>query len=632
MKHVKNLNKIALLYLIVFPLMTILTVVFYVEFDNKLDEVNQNILQNEIIKVEEFAKNLSKNILDKTGKNVYNVLENDVKLRQYLEEEMAIFISRQYSYIYLIYKDKNNKLRYILDGSKDENQKGEFNQKFDPQNNIWDKVFRETKIQLGTQHDIEELWITYLYPLIVNNQTVAVLAFDFSIKDYQATINNIKPLKDFFLYLTIFMTIMLAISYFQVYLNYVNRKKSIIDPLTLTYNRLYMNEILTEIDLEKYQICMMDIDYFKRVNDIYGHDVGDRVLENISKIVKSQIRNEDIFIRYGGEEFLIFVYKNEKNLSVGVPHRIREKIKNEMMYINGHKISITVSFGVNTDPNYCKNIEEAIKIADEQLYKAKSGGRNKVVSTLNKQLKSESSKKILEVKEALDENRIVCFYQPIFNMKNLCIVKYESLVRMIDKKGKVILPGDFLPAIQNTASYVDLTKKILELSMKVIEEYDVHLSINLAVQDFFNADIIDIINEKLTDKKDIAQKITLEILEQSEITDIEMMKEIIIKLKKLGLKIALDDFGSGYANFSYLLHLPIDIVKIDESLITDIDTNKNALYITKAIIAFGKLMHLEVIAEAVENKKVFDVIKSLDVDCIQGFYLAKPSPVLPIKE
>jgi len=426
------------------------------------------------------------------------------------------------------------------------------------------------------------------------------------------------------------MLCMLFISYIQVYFNYKSRKRSIIDPLTMTYNRLYMKEIISDINLVHYQICMIDIDHFKRVNDIYGHKVGDVVLQKIANLIMSQIRHDDILIRYGGEEFLLFLCKKDGTMKVDVPNRIRQTIKNEEFLIDEHKISLSISCGVNSEPNYSKNIDEAIKIADEQLYRAKSTGRNKVISTQNKQLESESSKKILEVKEALDENRIICFYQPIFNIEKNTIIKYEVLVRMIDKNGKIVLPNAFLPAIKDTTTYVELTKKVLDYSIQAIKDYNISLSINLAVQDFFNTDIVDIIKSSLSNQEQIAQKITFEILEHSEILDIEGMKSIIVDLKKLGIKIALDDFGSGYANFLYLLHLQVDIVKIDGSLVKDIDKNSNAFYIIKAIAAFCNMMNLEIIAEAVENENVLKIIKSLDIQNVQGFHLARPSYALPV--
>ena len=625
-------NKIIFLFLFILSFLTIISIYFYIEFDNKLNKVNENILKNEIVKVSEFAKNISQHILEKTGENIHNTLKRNPLLIKSLEKRLSSFISQQYTYIYLIYKDEDKKFRYLLDGSKDLNNKGEFDQKFDPQRNkIWEKVFTKLKPQVVTQKDIEELWITYLYPLISEGKVVAVLVFDFSIKDYYKILENIKPLKNFFFYLMVFMIFILVTGYFQIYLNYKSRKKSIIDPLTLTYNRTYMNEIIKDIDLEKYQICMLDIDHFKHINDTYGHKIGDKVLEKISSIIKSQIRHEDILIRYGGEEFLLFLYKKERVLKVDIPNRIRKAIKKEVMYIDNHKISITVSFGVNTEPNYSKNIEEAIKIADEQLYIAKKSGRNIVISTTNKQIQSNSSKKILEIKDALEDDRIICFYQPIFDIINNKITKYEVLVRMLDTNGKVILPNKFLPSIKNTTAYIELTKKVLECSIKTIEKYNVNLSINLSTQDFFNEDIINAIKKDLTSKKEIAQKITLEILEQNEITDIKKIEEKIGELKKLGIKIALDNFGSGFANFSYLLHLKIDTIKIDGSLIKEIDKNKNALHVTKAIVAFCKTMKFEIIAKAVENKNILDIVKLLGIKNVQGYYLAKPSCKLLIK-
>lgn len=325
---------------------------------------------------------------------------------------------------------------------------------------------------------------------------------------------------------------------------------------------------------------------------------------------------------------MLFIYKREETLQVDVPNRIRKTIKEEDIYIENHKIAVSISCGVNIDPSYCKNIDEAIKIADEQLYKAKVTGRNRVVCTQTKHLESKSTKKILEVKEALEENRIICYYQPIFDISKDEIIKYEALVRMVDKTGEIIAPNDFLPSIKDTTTYIELTKRILELCVEQIQKNNVSLSINLSVEDFFNVDIIASIKELLVDKREIAERITFEILEHSEITDIDAIKDTVLELKTLGVKIALDDFGSGYANFSYLLHLQIDIVKIDGSLIKDMDKNTNALYITKAIVAFSQMMNMEIVAEAVETEQILEIIKSLGIKHAQGFYLAKPSSIL----
>jgi len=123
-----------------------------------------------------------------------------------------------------------------------------------------------------------------------------------------------------------------------------------------------MKEVIAEINLENYQICMMDIDHFKRINDIYGHKVGDKVLENIAKLIKSQIRHDDILIRYGGEEFLLFIHKQDGVMNVDVPNRIRKTIKEEEMLIEDHKISVSVSGGVNTEPNYSKKMQRMPKV------------------------------------------------------------------------------------------------------------------------------------------------------------------------------------------------------------------------------------------------------------------------------
>jgi len=225
----------------------------------------------------------------------------------------------------------------------------------------------------------------------------------------------------------------------------------------------------------------------------------------------------------------------------------------------------------------------------------------------------------------MEESRIKCMFQPIFETDTKKLKKYEMLVRMLDTDGTVIPPADFLPSIAHTKVYNELTKYILESAKETMETNDIELSINLALQDLFNHDILEIILKMLSENRHFASKLTFEILETEEINDFDTLKKHIHDIKETGTKIALDDFGSGYANFSYLLHLGIDILKIDGSLIHDIDKHENAKDVVETISIFAKKIGIDTIAEQVETKEEFDIISDIGIDYIQGYYLGKPS-------
>ena len=378
-------TKINFLSILTITLFTLILSIIYIQFDNKTKELRNDILQNEIKKVSEYASNISLMIESNIkNDNLYLTLKNNKKLKNEIETKLSLFISSKYLHIFVVKKDKEGKLRYLLDGEKDLDEKGCFNQKFDPQSKLWYEVFKSSNYEYAIQDNIENLWITFLYPINVKGKTQAILAFDFSANEHTFIVNMIKPIKNIFLILIIILVIFLIFSYSQLYLNYKVKKKSFYDPLTLSYNRLFLNTLKSKIDLSKYELCMLDIDYFKKINDTYGHSIGDIVLKSISKRILNQIKKDDILIRYGGEEFLLLLKKTDIDISVhAIPERIRRIIKDSPIAIEDKKIYITVSIGVNNKPNQSLTLEEAIKIADGMLYKAKRTGRNKVVSSHN---------------------------------------------------------------------------------------------------------------------------------------------------------------------------------------------------------------------------------------------------------
>lgn len=376
-------SKVNILSILILTIFTLIISAIYIQFDTKTEELKNQILQNEISKASEYAFNISKMIKSSIkNDNLSQTLKNDKKLRKEIEDKLRLFKSSKYLHIFVVKKDKKGKLRYLLDAEKDFQERGFFDQKFDPQSELWYKVFDSSHYEYAIQDNIEDLWITFLYPITNKGVTEAVLAFDFSSNEHTFIINMITPVKNIFLVLSIILLIFLIFSYLQLYLNYKIENKSMHDPLTSCYNRLFLDSLRSKIDLSKYDLCMIDIDLFKKINDTYGHGIGDIVLKSFTKRILNQIKKGDFLIRYGGEEFLLFIKKTDINTSVSsIPERIRQIIENSPIAVNDNIINVTVSIGVNNKPQQSVTLNEAIKIADEMLYKAKNTGRNKVVTS-----------------------------------------------------------------------------------------------------------------------------------------------------------------------------------------------------------------------------------------------------------
>jgi len=611
---------------IVLPLMTLLSFFIYGEYVQTKESVFKIIQEHLINEKVSLLQNYSNNLTQKLGKNIQEILYTNPDLHRHYEEELSLLKGSEIKYLYLLYKDEENKFRYLLDTTKNIDDKAEFDQKFDPQTDIWDKSYSNKKFQIIKQLDLQTLWITVAYPIVIDGKVVAVLGADFTYDVYEQILNTLKPMEKVYMYVSVFMIIMLVLAYILIYLYYINRKKSFIDPLTKVYNRQYLNEFLKTSSLEHYQLMMIDLDHFKKVNDNYGHDVGDKVLISVVEQIKSSIRKEDILVRFGGEEFLVLIHKQTLETCLIIAERIRNAVMtHEIQTVNKH-IVMTVSIGVNPFPFYAKNFDEAVKIADEQLYNAKISGRNcvKVSEEINKR-QSQTSKRIGDVKTAIDENRIMCAYQPIVSTQTGKIQKYEMLLRLLDTQGAIISPLEFLPAIRQTNVYITVTKIVIDFAIKALKENSFEFSMNLDLQDILNDDIMNLIKDGFENEPELACRLTIEILEHEEITNFKVIKKHIDILKEIGFKIAIDDFGSGYANFQYLLHLDIDILKIDGSLIRDIDTNKNSYHIVQTIGDFAKKMNIKTIAEQIETVNELKTIKSLNIDYVQGYLLGKPS-------
>ena len=600
--------------------------VIYFEFieakENVFRVIKEHLINQKIDTLQKYANYIESSY----EKNFTQVILDNPYVIPELEEEMVLLQGKDVKYLYMLYRDKDGKYRYLLDATTDPDEKAYLNQKFDVESDIWDKAYATKKYQIARQNSLETLWVTIAYPIVMHEKVVAVIGADFTYDVYSRIVAILNPIENIFLYISFFMLIMLFLAYILVYMYYKIRRKAFIDPLTKVYNRQYLTEFLERTSLQDYYLMMIDLDNFKRVNDNFGHDAGDRVLVAVANEIKANIRGEDILIRFGGEEFILLVNKKECGDAMKVAERIRKAVMDLEIYSNTNRIKMTLSIGVNPSPFSAKDVEEAIKIADEQLYIAKVSGRNRVaVYDEKRRYESESSSRISDIRLAIDQGGIKCAFQPIYDAKTDEISKYEMLIRMLNKDGKIIPPNSFLPSIRHTQVYISLTAIVLQKAIDTLQiKEDIHLCINLDIQDIINEDIMQLLAFTFTGHEELAKRITIEVLEHEEITDFDRISKNINILKEMGLSIALDDFGSGYANFRYMINLDIDILKIDGSIVQNVDSDEAAYNIIKAIVEFARSMGMKTVAEQIETKEEFEAIKSLGVDFLQGYYLGRP--------
>lgn len=404
-----------------------------------------------------------------------------------------------------------------------------------------------------------------------------------------------------------------------------------IDALTSLPNRKKM--LLDNEKSELFAIILLNIDEFRGVNDFFGDEVGDQILFATAERLKSYCSGRPVDLyRIGSDEFAITIkVPMEESQCEQLTTELCNQIKDIPFRTHRNEIYVSISAGIA--------IKETNSAVDKPLYlKAELAlrqAKSQLTHCLVYNSDMESFKKFESnmswtnrLRKAIDEDRIVPYFQPIISNKTGRIEKYECLVRLISENGDVISPFVFLDISRKARFYPFITQIMIKKSFERFKDSDLGFTINLAIDDILdnrtNASII----HQLQHDPDCAKRVTFEILETDEIKNYEVIRQFINEVKSHGGKIAIDDFGSGYSNFAHILSLNIDYLKIDGALIKSIDEDKNAQAITKTIVQFSQEMGIETIAEFVHNDAVFQKIKDFGITYSQGFHLGKPEPDL----
>ncbi len=386
----------------------------------------------------------------------------------------------------------------------------------------------------------------------------------------------------------------------------------------------YANRFQLHLDIEDAQsphIAIFNLDNFRQINDFYGHEFGNFVIISIANKIYNLISQEKNlkFYRLQGDEFAVLADNFYKELFVLEVRKIIESIK-EKFSIQNKELLISCSSGVSYEDK-----EHLLSSANMALSTARNKNIDFLVYNESKSLNKVYEENMYWTKklsDAIKNNDIISFYQPIVNNSNQAYEKYECLVRMRDGD-KIISPFFFLEVGKKTRQYFAITKAVIKQAFEKFKNIDAEFSVNLSINDILEPDITEFILKMLR-KYDIGSKVVFEIVESEYIVNFDGVIRFINEVKKFGCKIAIDDFGTGYSNFAYLIKLKADYLKIDGSLIKNIDTDENALLVVSTIVEFSKKLGMRTIAEFVENEQVFRIIKELEIDYSQGYYFCAP--------
>ncbi|MBC8062981.1 MAG: EAL domain-containing protein [Clostridiaceae bacterium] len=393
------------------------------------------------------------------------------------------------------------------------------------------------------------------------------------------------------------------------------------DSLTKLPNRI---KLLSDLQNNKdCQLALLDILDFSELNDFYGIRIGDKVLIEFAERLNELKKNYGVLIyRVGSDVFgIIDTLKQSDVQFYNLVHEFNNILKHSAFICENTKIYININVGISAGRH---SILEKAEMALD--FSKHSSNNFKIYSENMSMMKTYKNNLnwITELREAINEDRIVPFFQPIHNNISGKIQKYESLMRLISKDGTVVTPVYFLEIAKKSGIYTELTQIMINKSFHRFKDLNYEFSINISVEDIMDIKTRKLIYEKLKDKA-MATKAIFELVETEDIVDYAEIKEFIDKVHQFGAKIAIDDFGSGYSNFEYIIKLNIDYIKIDGSIIKNITNDKASEILADTIFNFALKLGIDVIAEFVHNEAVYNKVKEIGITFSQGYYFSEPN-------
>ncbi len=407
------------------------------------------------------------------------------------------------------------------------------------------------------------------------------------------------------------------------------------DSLTNIGNRRWFSTVFADMLASEVSgaLVFIDVNRFKQINDIYGHNFGDQVLINIASKLRKLTRESDVICRYAGDEFTVLLTNiSQENLSVFL-EKLSEGLIGSLKTGDGKTAQYSTSIGASLFPKHGDDPQTLIIHADMAMYHAKKKGLGHwhIFDTNDEQvaqLKNEN-KLILTIKNALKTDSFTLRYQPILDIKNNSIVHYEALVRMFDENGDIVSPVDFIPLAEKCGEIRPIDDWVFEhaledLSSLLASGRNICFSINVSAPTLQSTDFPDFLYAKIKKHGVDPAKVMIEITETAYIDNFGQVLTNLKHISKYGVKIALDDFGVGFSSFTYLKLMPLDYVKLDGSYIRSLVKNPDDKVFVKSMTAMINAFGMKTVAEFVEDKATLDLLESLGVSHGQGYFIGKP--------
>jgi diguanylate cyclase (GGDEF)-like protein/PAS domain S-box-containing protein len=416
------------------------------------------------------------------------------------------------------------------------------------------------------------------------------------------------------------------------------------DALTGLANRTLIYELAPQYiayakrNEQKMAVLFFDLDRFKPINDTYGHQVGDRMLQEVANRLKNSVREEDVVGRIGGDEFVALLtgIRNQKDIGRAATHLLENLRK---PYVIGDvQLDTSPSIGISLYPNDGKNIDELIRHADAAMYHAKESGRNrfeffseKIQANLQQTLTTEQ-----RMRQGMNQGEFELLYQPIVKTSDGELAAVEALLRWNQPHTKnqpppqAMGPAQFIPIAETSGLINSLGDWVIQEACRQHEAWKkeglpaIRIAINVSPVQFRSKDFLERLTAMIYESGIDPSFLEIELTESTIMKQMDETSQQLRRLKELGVNLSLDDFGTGYSSLSYLSMLPIDKIKIDRSFIHDVENNMRSLAIAETVITLGKKIGVQVVAEGIESDDALTILRDRECDLGQGYELSKP--------
>ena len=383
-------------------------------------------------------------------------------------------------------------------------------------------------------------------------------------------------------------------------------------------------------------VVLVDLDDFKYVNDTQGHRNGDRLLTSLAHVLRQTIRVNDLLARLDGDEFAVLVTETQPSRVDFVVERLLKAVRNHFVNVGEQPVGVTASAGVSFFPEQGATAEEILARADQALDRAKRQGRDQFAmfkpdekrqARVDSRLSGEKL-----IREALARGRFVLHAQPILDLRTNEVVQYELLIRMLDDQNQLVPPGSFLPIAERFGLIRSIDRWVVRQAIDLITQQHalgnhVRLSVNLSGKSVGDLELATLIEKDIAEGGVEPGQLTVEITETTAINDAERSKIFAIALKRVGCRLALDDFGVGSNSMNQLKHLPVDYLKIDGSFIRELPTNKTDQLLVRAMVDVARALKKRTVAEFVSSPEILKAVRDSGVDFAQGFFIGKPDAI-----